>query len=141
MICASPDYLRRHGTPRKLSDLAKHRVVHYASTLSAQDAAWEYRDPADGSVRTLPMRATVTVNGTDAYHAAALAGLGLIQAPAYGTRALVDGGRLIEVLPRHTAPPLQVSLLYAHRRQLAPRVQAVMTWLSQVLSPHLAQAG
>ena len=138
---ASPDYLRKHGTPRKLADLARHRVVHYASTLSAQDSAWEYRDPADGSVRTLPMRATVTVNGTDAYNAAALAGFGLIQAPAFGTRALVDAGKLVEVLPRLTAPPLQVSLLYAHRRQLAPRVQAVMTWLSQVLSPYLAEAG
>ena len=138
---ASPDYLRKQGTPRKLADLAKHHVVHYASTLSTQDAAWEYRDPADGSVRTLPMRATVTVNGTDAYHAAAVAGLGLIQAPAFGTHHLVQAGSLVEVLPRLTASPLQVSLLYAHRRQLAPRVQAVMTWLSQVLSPHLAEAG
>jgi len=138
---ASPDYLREHGTPRKLADLARHRVVHYASTLSTQDAAWEYRDPSSGAVRTVPMRATVTVNGTDAYHAAAVAGLGLIQAPTYGTRHLVAAGSLIAVLPRLTAPPLQVSLLYAHRRQLAPRVQAVMTWLSQVLSPHLAQAG
>jgi DNA-binding transcriptional LysR family regulator len=136
---ASPDYLRRHGTPRRLADLAKHRVVHYASTLGAQDAAWEYREPADGSLRALPMRAAVTVNGTDAYHAAALAGLGLIQAPVLGTRALVDAGRLVAVLPRHTAAPLPVSLLYAHRRQLAPRVQAVMAWLSQVLSPFLAQ--
>jgi len=138
---ASPEYLRVHGTPRKLADLARHRVVHYASALSAQDAAWEYRDPADGKLRTLPMRATVTVNGTDAYHAAALAGLGLIQAPALGTRALVAAGRLVEVLPRLTASPLQVSLLYAHRRQLAPRVQAVMAWLAQVLSAYLADAG
>jgi len=138
---ASPDYLRKHGTPRKLADLARHHVVHYASTLSTQDAAWEYRDPADGSVRTLPMRATVTVNGTDAYHAAAVAGLGLIQAPALGTHHLVQAGSLVEVLPRLSASPLQVSLLYAHRRQLAPRVQAVMTWLSQVLSPHLAEVG
>jgi len=138
---ASPDYLRKHGTPRKLADLSRHHVVHYASTLSTQDAAWEYRDPADGNVRTLPMRAAVTVNGTDAYHAAAVAGLGLIQAPAFGTHRLVQAGSLVEVLPRLVASPLQVSLLYAHRRQLAPRVQAVMTWLSQVLSPHLTQAG
>jgi DNA-binding transcriptional LysR family regulator len=138
---ASPDYLRTHGIPRRLADLAKHRVVHYASTLSAQNAGWEYRDPVDGSVRTLPMRATVTVNGTDAYLSAAVAGLGLIQAPTLGTHALVEAGKLAQVLPRFTASPLQVSLLHAHRRQLAPRVQAVMTWLSQVLSPYLVQAG
>ena len=135
---ASPAYLARHGTPRALADLAGHRVVHYAPTLSAQDAGWDYRDPGDGTPRTLPMRAALTVNGTDAYQAAALAGLGLIQAPAIGTQALVEEGALVEVLPDFAAPPLPVSLLYPHRRQLAPRVQAVLAWLSQVLAPYVA---
>lgn len=137
---ASPEYLRRHGTPRRLADLARHRVVHYAAALGTQGAGWEYRDAQDGRVRTMPMHAALTVNGTDAYHAAAMAGLGLIQAPTIGTRGLVADGRLVEVLPRFTAAPLAVSLLHASRRQLAPRVQAVMAWLSQVLSPHLAEA-
>ena len=135
---ASPAYLARHGMPRTLADLAGHRVVHYASTLSTQDAGWDYRDPVDGTPRTLPMRAALTVNGTDAYQAAALAGLGLIQAPAIGTQALVEEGALVEVLPDFAAPPLPVSLLYPHRRQLAPRVQAVLAWLSQVLAPYVA---
>jgi DNA-binding transcriptional LysR family regulator len=76
---ASPDYLRTHGTPCKLADLARHRVVHYASTLSTQGAAGSIATRRTAAVRTLPMRATITVNGTDAYNAAAVAGLGLIQ--------------------------------------------------------------
>lgn len=134
---ASPDYLRRHGTPRTLADLARHRVVHYAPALTAHEAAWEYRDPADGVVRTLPMRADVTVNGTDAYQAAARAGLGLYQAPMVGARSLIAQGALVEVLPVFTAAPMAVTLLYAHRRQLAPRVQAVMAWLTDVAAPWL----
>jgi DNA-binding transcriptional LysR family regulator len=136
---ASPAYLRAHGTPRTLADLARHRVVHYAPALNAQDACWEYRDAADASLRRLPMRASVTVNGTDAYQAAALAGLGLIQAPTLGTDALVAAGELVAVLPGFTAPPMPVSLMYPHRRQLAPRVQAVMGWLTEVIAPHLDQ--
>ena len=93
---ASPAYLRAHGTPRTLADLATHRVVHYMPSLNAQGAAWDYVD-ADGQRRALPMRAQVTVNGTDAYQAAALAGLGLIQAPAFGTEAIVASGQLVEV--------------------------------------------
>ncbi len=134
---ASPGYLSTHGTPRTLADLAQHRVVHYTPSLIAQGASWEYVD-ADGQRRTLAMRANVTVNGTDAYQAAALAGLGLIQAPTFGTDALVATGELVEVLPRFIAPAMPVSLMVPHRRQLAPRVHAVMAWLTQVIAPHLA---
>ena len=136
---ASPAYLRAHGTPRSLADLARHRVVHYMPSLNAQGAAWDYVDP-DGRRRSLPMHANVTVNGTDAYQAAARAGLGLIQAPALGTDALVAAGALVEVLPEFRAPEMRVSLMLPHRRQLAPRVQAVMAWLTQVIAPHLEVA-
>ncbi len=135
---ASPAYLRAHGTPRTLADLARHRVVHYTPSLNAQDASWEYVDPAGGQPRRLAMRASVTVNGTDAYQAAALAGLGLIQAPRLGTDALVAAGALVEVLPRFVAPAMPVSLMVPNRRQLAPRVQAVMGWLTDVFAPHLS---
>lgn len=133
---ASPAYLAAHGTPRRLADLARHRVVHYAASLSAQGAAWDYLDGA-GRPQRLPMAAQVTVNSTDAYQAAALAGLGLIQAPALGTDALVASGALVDVLPRLRAPAMPVSLLVPHRRQLAPRVQAMMAWLTEVVGPVL----
>jgi DNA-binding transcriptional LysR family regulator len=134
---ASPAYLRAHGTPRTLADLAGHRVVHYMPSLNAQGAAWDYVD-SGGAHRTLPMRANVTVNGTEAYQGAALAGLGLIQAPAFGTEALIAAGELVEVLPDFVAPSMPVSLMLPHRRQLAPRVQAVMAWLTRVISPILS---
>ena len=136
---ASPAYLRAHGTPRTLADLAKHHVVHYMPSLNAQGAAWEYVD-ADGRRRTLAMRAHVTVNGTDAYQAAALAGLGLVQSPTLGTDDLIASGALVEVMPEFRAPPMPVSLMLPHRRQLAPRVQAVMAWLTQIITPVLSPA-
>ena len=136
---ASPAYLQAHGTPRSLADLAHHRVVHYAGTLGTQGAGWEVHDAASGRSRVHAMRTALTVNGTEAYQAACIAGLGLIQAPVSGTQRLVEAGVLVEVLPEFTAAPMPVSLLYASRRQQPPRVQAVMAWLAQVLSPYLAQ--
>lgn len=85
------------------------------------------------------MPAAVSVNGTDAYQAAALAGLGLIQAPTMGLERLVAQGLLVLVMSEFTACPMPVSLLYANRRQIAPRVQAVMTWLKDVLTPYLIE--
>jgi DNA-binding transcriptional LysR family regulator len=135
---ASPAYLRAHGTPKSLADLAHHRVVHYASRLGTQGAGWEYEE--GGKVHVLPMRSAVVVNSTDAYQAACLAGLGLIQAPVRGTRRLVEAGLLVEVLPGHVPPPMPVSLLYPQRRHLPARVQAVLQWLTEVVTGELAPA-
>ncbi|MED5621641.1 LysR family transcriptional regulator [Ideonella sp. BN130291] len=132
---ASPAYLREHGTPRTLADLAQHRIVHYAAKLGLQGAGWEYLDA--GVVKVQPMHSTVVVNGTDAYQAACLAGLGLIQAPVHGTQRLVDAGLLVDVMPGFRAAPMPVSLLYPHRRQLAPRVQAMLNWLAGVVGAYL----
>jgi len=133
---ASPAYLRIHGMPTTLADLTHHRLVHYAAKLGTQGAGWEYLD--GGVRRVLPMRSTVVVNGTDAYQAACVAGLGLIQAPVRGTQRLVDAGLLVDVLPQFTAAPMPVSLLYPNRRQVAPRVQAMLEWIAQVVGPQLA---
>ena len=133
--CASPAYLERHGTPKTLDDLATHQLIHYVSTLGARSPGWEY--PDGGAYASLPMAGSITVNNSDSYTAACLAGLGLIQAPAAGLQPLIDTGRLVEVMPDCRAEPMPVSLLYANRRNLPRRVQAFMTWITQVLQPHL----
>jgi len=133
---ASPAYLAAFGTPRTLEELAHHRLVRYSSTLGGAVAGWEYVE--HGEPRVLPMAAVLTVNNTFAYESACVAGLGLIQAPALGLREMVEAGRLVEVLPAWRPEPLPVTLLYAHRRQVARRVQAFMDWVAGVMGEVLA---
>jgi DNA-binding transcriptional LysR family regulator len=133
---ASPEYLKRYGTPRSLDDLAKHLVVHYSLRLGADNPGFEYR--AGNAYRDRPMRSLITVNSTDSYNAACLAGLGIIQAPRSGVLANIVAGELVAVLPQHTCEPLAVSLVHAHGRQVPRHVRAVMSWIAQLLQPHLA---
>lgn len=137
---ASPGYLARHGTPLGLDDLARHRLVRYATRLGTRPAGFEVAE-APGLVRQIPMGGGVTVNNSEAYGAACLAGLGLIQAPVLALRPHVEAGALVEVLPRWRAPDLPVTLLYAHRRHVPARLRAFMDWLAGVLAPHLTDAG
>ncbi|WP_420426624.1 LysR family transcriptional regulator [Algiphilus sp.] len=132
ITCASPDYLARHGTPKKLADLQQHLAVHYASPLSGRVDDWECMD--QGCSITIPMRSVVTVNNAEAYIACCLAGLGMIQVPAYDVRLDLEDGRLIEVLPQHRPEPLPISVLYPHRRHRAPQVQAFIDWASNLFS-------
>ena len=134
---ASPAYLAAFGTPRSLEDLTHHRLVRYSSTLGGAATGWEYVE--GGEQRMLPMAAVLTVNNTFAYESACLAGLGLIQAPALGLRGMIEAGRLVEVLPDLRPEPLPVALLYAHRRQVARRVQAFMDWVAGVMEEVLAR--
>jgi len=135
--CASRDYLDSYGTPLSLDDLPEHRLIHYVPNLGARSPGFEYVDEASSASRFVTMPGAVTVNNSDAYLAACLAGLGLIQVPEIGVREQLATGRLVEVLPRYRAAPMPVSLLYANRRQLPKRVQAFMVWLAEVMRPYL----
>jgi DNA-binding transcriptional LysR family regulator len=131
--CASADYLRRRGTPRTIEDLAHHDLIHYVTTFGRKSTGFEY--PEGGGYRNLQMSGPVVVNNSDAYHAACLAGLGLMQAPKLGVRENLASGELVEVLPNFRPEPMAAWLLYAHRRNLPKRVRLFMDWVAELLRP------
>lgn len=133
--CASPDYLARFGYPESLEDLSDHALVHYAVTPGVRPQGFEVAD-ATGT-RWVKTGGVLTVNSTETYHAACLAGLGIIQAPRVGMREALRSGKLVEILPQYRAEPMPVSLLYPHRRNLSRRVHLLMEWLTEVLREYV----
>ena len=140
---ASPAYLERYGTPRTIVDLAGHRLIHYVPTLGGRSPGFEYVDPEApaGSVATLfqPMAGALTVNNSDSYLTACLAGLGIIQSPEVGLRRWIAKGKLVEVLPDYRPSPMPVSLLYANRRHMPKRVQIFMNWMERLVRERLGE--
>jgi DNA-binding transcriptional LysR family regulator len=137
--CASPAYVARYGQPQQPDALAGHRLIHYVSTLGTHDKGFEYVDPETPErINFVAMPGALTVNNSDAYYAACLAGLGMIQVPEVGVRAALDDGLLVELMPHYRAAPMPVSLLYANRRHQPRRVQAFMHWLEDVMRPRLS---
>lgn len=131
----SPAYIAQHGVPKDLSVLAQHLLIHYHVNGSRPFDAFEYWDGQQ--CLRVPMRSRITVNNTDAYRAACLAGLGIMQAPLLGAQEYVLNGQLVEILKAYTAPPMPVSILYPHRRNLSKRVRIFMDWVSDLLARHL----
>lgn len=129
---ASPGYLARHGVPQTPDDLARHSAVNYASPSTGRIERWEWMDGA--ATRAVPMRSRVTVNSAEAYIACCVAGLGLIQIPAYDVRNHLDAGELVEVMPEHRAAPLPMTLLYPHRQHLSRRLQVFVEWLEELMT-------
>lgn len=133
--CASPAYLQRMGVPTRLEALRDHQLIHYVQNLGARCPGFEYRQGA--TTRYQPMGGAVTVNNTDAYESACLAGLGIIQAPFAGVREYLESGQLVSVLDQQVPEPMPVSLLFARQVHLPLRVAALMGWLEQVLAGQL----
>lgn len=133
---ASPAYLARHGTPQSPADLAGHWAIHYASPSSGRVEPWEWMEGE--TLRTLHMPGRVTVNSAEASIACCLAGLGLIQIPAYDVREALRSGTLVEVMPQHRAASLPMTLLYPHRQHLSRRVQVFAEWIEPLLKTAIA---
>ncbi|TAA07169.1 LysR family transcriptional regulator [Pseudoxanthomonas winnipegensis] len=133
---ASPAYLARHGTPQAPEDLASHWAIHYASPSSARVEPWEWME--GDTPKTLHVPGRVTVNNAEACIACCLAGLGLIQIPAYDVRDALRAASLVEVMPGHRAAPLPMTLLYPHRQHLSRRVQVFADWVERLLKEAIA---
>lgn len=133
--CASPGYLSRFGMPIRLEELSQHAMVHYSQQLGQASPGFEYFDGRQ--CHYVHTGGVVTVNSTETYRAACLAGLGIIQVPAAGIQTLLERGELVEVLHRFPARPMPIHLLYPHRRNVARRVRVFMEWLSQVLQEYV----
>src|SRR5690606_19093031 len=97
ITCASPAYLERCGTPQSPDDLSEHLLVNYAPRFPTGPATWTYR--AQDKLNVVNMSSVIAVNNVEGYLAAARAGLGLIQIPAFDVQDLIERDALVEVLP------------------------------------------
>ncbi len=109
--------------------------VHPSRVLGARPYGWEY--PDGDRYATLQLPGALHVNSAQTYEAAALAGLGLIQAPLLGIGRYLESGTLVEIIPDFRRRALAVSLVVAHRSNLSRRVRAFMKWIEDVLTPYL----
>ncbi|ATM97293.1 LysR family regulatory protein [Yersinia frederiksenii] len=136
ITCASPAYLAKYGIPTSLDDLTGHQAVGYFSQLNSRDYPLEFVSQGKIESRILP--SILSVSGADAYIAAGVAGLGLIQAPTPGIHRQLTQGELIEVLPDMPPPTMPLFIMFPPGRFLAPRVRVLIDWLIELFAhyPH-----
>ncbi|RJK99937.1 LysR family transcriptional regulator [Paracoccus siganidrum] len=134
---ASPAYLAQYGTPLAPADLDRHWQVAYASPSTGRVADWEWRDR--GRVQTRPVPWRISANSAEGYIACALAGMGLIQIPAYDVAHHLAAGELVEIMPDHRAEPMPMHLLFPGSSRPLRRLTAFADWMEGVLRRSLRQ--
>jgi DNA-binding transcriptional LysR family regulator len=129
VLCASPDYLARHGTPRTPHDLLEHRCLHFSHLTAG--TAWHFsRGSERGTEReTVRVQAAFTANNGQVLQQAAQQGLGIVYNTTFlAWRALLDGA-LVPVLTDWELPLNHLSALYPASRQPSPKVRALIDFL------------
>ena len=127
VVSAAPDYLARHGTPRKPADLAQHNCLVFSQ--EGLGDSWRFQS-RDGSER-IRVAGRYQVNSSEATRDSMLAGMGIAMAPIFTVGPDIRAGRLKVVLPRYrvVAPYDAVHAVYLPNRHLLPKMRAFIDCL------------
>jgi DNA-binding transcriptional LysR family regulator len=125
ILCASAEYLRRHGAPAHPSDLAQHAVMAY--TLLSTGDQWIFDGPEGPvSVKVAPR---LRSNSGDTCCAAALRHQGIVLQPSFLVGTHLASGALVELLPAYRSIELGIHAVYPSRKHLTPKVRALIDFL------------
>ena len=128
LAVASPDYLRRCGTPKKPADLRDHDCI--VDTNFRDQQRWRFRSRrSGGKTETVSVDGPLRVNHPDAVREIAEAGLGVALVPDFVAREALEAGRLREVLPGRVAFQWSILAVYPRRKYLPARVRAYVEHL------------
>lgn len=127
VLCASPGYLRKAGTPVHPDELARHAVLAYSYWSDGDE--WRFDGPGGAvAVRT---RAALRTNSGDTCRAAALQDQGVILQPSFLVGADLAAGTLVELLPQWRSLELGIYAVYPSRKFVAPKVRLLIDHLAQ----------
>ena len=131
LICASPDYRARRGSPATPDHLREHDGLLYS--LRESHGMWQLE--VDGEFRFYRIRARMRCNNGEVMQAAALGGLGLAILPTFMAAPHLASGALRAVLEQHRLPGGEVSAVYLRDRHVPARVRVFIDALLAAYSP------
>jgi DNA-binding transcriptional LysR family regulator len=127
MLCASPAYLERHGTPQSPADLARHQVLQYdiggGPTLRLADGR--------GGETSLPVSPKIVANNGDFLRDMAIAGHGIVLTPTFIAWQAVAMGELLPLLREYWPAPLNAYAVYPQTRYLSRRARRFIDFLAE----------
>jgi len=126
VLCASPEYLKKHGVPGVPQDLSLHHCLTYANNVNPD--TWVLHGP-DGT-ESVKVNGPVCADNGDILKAAAVSGLGIALLPTFIVGPDLCAGRLQTVLPDYCLPDISIYAIFPSRRYLSAKVRTFIDFLS-----------
>jgi len=133
MICASPDYLKRHGKPEKTEDLLYgHVKLQYSNVASS----WQMRGH-DNKTLSINLPTVQTANNGQYLCDAAIEGHGLILSPDFICYQAIQSGELVSVLEQQLLhKEIGIYAVYPQTRYLSQRIKVLIEFLKNYFGQH-----
>lgn len=123
MLVATPDYLKRHGTPAAVEELTAHRCLHYR--LYDGRRRWQFQSGA-----SVEVGGPLSIDNPEGLRVAALAGLGIVQSAIWLFEKDLADGTLVPVLAHDPPAPMPIHLVTARSRPISLRTQRIADYLA-----------
>lgn len=136
ILCASPEYLRRHGTPSSPSALHLHHCLKLVSPMAPSEK-WALQGP-DGEETLVINSSFFNVNTSDAMTTAIVNGMGIGVQPVYAAIEGLAQGTLVRVLPDYRMKSLSFFALYPSRKFVDAKTKTWIDFLRDALPPLIA---
>jgi len=120
VVCAAPAYLKRHGKPKRVEDLAAHEAIIYRR--SARISPWRFPRQGAQPVEVAPA-GRLRLDDLDAIADAAAAGMGLAWLPSWLIRDRIAAGTLVTLLPKAPSYLYDVTALWLQTPHLPLKVR------------------
>ena len=129
VLCASPDYLRRHGMPATPQELAQHECLLLMGRAGRNDV-WRLTG-ADGQTVAVQVDGRIDANQGELLRDAAVAGMGIALHSIWHVSDDLRTGRLQVVLPDYALPDTGIHAVMPQRRLMPPRVRAFVDFIAE----------
>ncbi|MCG1018133.1 MULTISPECIES: LysR family transcriptional regulator [Burkholderiaceae] len=136
VLCASPAYLEKRGTPRNVRDLAGHTCLRIVTSIFPGDH-WRFDGPDGMETIELPAP-TFQVNVSDALAVALREGMGIGALLTPSALPALRNGTLVRVLPDHKMQKMTIYAMYASRQYLDAKIRTWVEFLREHISKALA---
>jgi DNA-binding transcriptional LysR family regulator len=130
-ICASPDYIAKHGNPALPADLLRHNCIRLVRGREVFDR-WQFRE--GGKRREVRVHGRLTTNNAEVMHGWALSGCGICLKALWDIEDDLAEGRLVELLKPYASDDICLYATYATRRHLPSRVRVFIDFVATAMS-------
>ena len=130
VACATPEYLKRYGTPMKPEELSAHNCLTYSYFGKS---IWRFG--RGGQRSAVPVCGNFSANEVVALTQAALADTGVALQPMYVVAPFIRAGKLVALLPDWKADEMGIHCVYTSRRQMPVILRTLMDFLAERFEP------